>query len=391
MEKNKLNILMGNDSFYPVVDGVTEAMHNYLIQLSKWNNVAALAPYVRKYKDNLPYKVYRCKSMYLPIYNDRYAVPNKDKKLKEELLSKDIDIIHVHSPFAICRFATQIARKKHIPIVATFHTKYRYEFKARLKSEAFTEYFMKKIGRTLNKIDMVFVANETLVEELRSYGYKGKVSVVPLGTDFKPNSDSEELTRLANETYSLKDDEFVFLFVGRIVKVKNIGFTLKALSIVKKKNPNFKFLLAGDGEQLDELKELAEKLGLADNVKFLGFKSREDLPMLYSRTDLLLFPSTFDTFGLVKLEAASFNTATLAVENSCVSYGIVDGENGYTIKESIRDYARKLINIMNDKSKLKEVGKRAGETLYSNWEISAKKLQEKYYEIIEDNRNKRKL
>ena len=166
---------------------------------------------------------------------------------------------------------------------------------------------------TVEKLIQYRKENETLVEELRSYGYKGKVSVVPLGTDFKPNSDSEELTRLANKTYSLKDDEFVFLFVGRIVKVKNIGFTLKALSIVKKKNPNFKFLLAGDGEQLDELKELAEKLGLADNVKFLGFKSREDLPMLYSRTDLLLFPSTFDTFGLVKLEAASFNTAAVAL------------------------------------------------------------------------------
>ncbi|MGN1227740.1 MAG: glycosyltransferase [Christensenellales bacterium] len=389
MKNKTLNILMGIDSYYPIVDGVTECMHNYLKELNKTNTAFALAPKLDKnYIDNFPYEVYRCKSVYIPIYNNRYPTPSIDKKLKRELSERQIDIIHLHSPFSICKYATTLAKEKCVPIVSTFHTKFRQEFQNRLKNEKLTNHFMHKIGKALNQMNEVFVANDSMINELRSYGYYGKVTQMPLGTEFAPNSNSEELNEIANSKFALNNDEIIFLFVGRIEKVKNLDFTLDALAQLKKHTNNFKFIIVGTGSEIDNLKAKVRQNLLTKNVIFTGFIDREILPALYSRANLLLFPSSFDTFGLIKVEASAFNTPTLTLENTCVSYGITDGENGFLIKDSVEDYANKLKEIIEDKNTLAKVGKQAGATLYCSWQTASEKLLQRYKELIEENKLK---
>ena len=393
MKNDKINVLMGMDSYYPIVDGVSETMHNYLTEINKQHHKAiGLAPKIdKKYKDNFPYNIYRCKSIFIPIYNNCYPTPNLDRKLKKELNEQKIDIIHLHSPFAICKFGTKLAKKRCLPVVATFHTKFRPAFKEKLKSNRLTEMVMRKIGKAMNKMNEVFVANESIVEELRSYGYHGKVTYMPLGTEWQRNSDNATLNKIANTEFNIKAQEIVFIYVGRIEKVKNINFTLDALAELKKTFNNFKFLIVGTGIYLPQLKQEVEHKKLTENVIFTDFVERELLPAIYSRADVLLFPSPFDTLGLVKIEASAFNTPTLTIEDTCVSYGIKDNENGYLIKNTVKDYANKISEIIKDKTKLRQVGKNAGKTFYCSWEDASNKLLKRYTELIEENKEKYRI
>lgn len=391
MEKH-LNILMGMDSYYPIVDGVCESMHNYLLNLNKRENAFALVPKIdKKQEDNFPYTIYRCKSMYLPFYKNRYPIINFDFKTKKDISEKQIDIIHLHSPFAICKYTIKLAKQKYIPIVATFHTKFREAFLEKIPSKHIANLLAKKIGKTLNKLTEVFVANDNIAKELRTYGYHGKITIMPLGTDLEKSKSNETLIKIANTKFNLKPDELIFLFVGRLEKGKNIEFSLNALSELKKDFSNFKFIIVGKGSYYKKLQDKVNALNLQNNVIFTGFIDRQLLPALYARANLLLFPSPFDTLGLVKIEASAYNTPTLTLSDSCASYGIKDNENGYIVANSIESYLSKLKDIITDINKLKEVGERASNTLYINWQQASDKLLTRYKELIEENKKKYNL
>lgn len=388
-DNNKLKVLMGIDCYFPSVDGVVQSMHNYLLELNKENEGYAIAPILKKkFEGELPYKTFWCKSVYVPIYGERYPIPQKDKKLNAELDAIDLNIIHMHSPFAICNYGVKIARKKGIPIVATFHTKFRDAFYDKLKNKKLTESLCKKIGKNLNKVDEVFIANESMLEELRSYGYTGKVSYMPLGTEWEKSKKEQSAIDFVNSNYNIGKDEIVFSFVGRLEKVKNIDFTLNALKQIKEQGYKFKFIIVGKGPELENLKAQIQEYDLNENVIFTGFLGRSPLKSIYARTDVLLFPSDFDTFGLVKVEASAFDTPTLTLENSCAGYGIIDNENGYLIKNDLNDYVEKLKHIIDHKTDIPQIGKKAGETLYINWHEATQMLIQKYKELIASNTNK---
>ena len=113
MEDKKLKIAMAMDSYLPTVDGVVMCMHNYCINASKEHEVTALAPKnAKNYVDNFPYKVIRCSSFYIPIAKLYYGTPGNDAKFKKAVYAQDYDIIHLHSPFNMAKFAIKLAKAK---------------------------------------------------------------------------------------------------------------------------------------------------------------------------------------------------------------------------------------------------------------------------------------
>lgn len=385
MTEDKLNIVMAMDSYLPTVDGVVMCMHNYCINAIKNHNVTVLAPKNhRKYIDKFPYKVIRCKSLHVPFLRVYYGFPKLDKKFKQKVYNEKIDIIHLHSPFNMANYAIDIAKERNIPIVATFHTSIRPIVKDVIKSRNITETVIKGIGKTYNQFDEIFVAIPAIAEQVKSYGYKGKITVMPFGTELQKVDNLDELKRKANDVFNLNEDDFVFIFVGRLVPLKRVDFSLEALKILKEKGYSFKFLIAGDGVYMNKLKSLVKDYNLQDNVKFLGMIDRETLPLLNARADLLLFPSIYDTFGLIKVEAATYDTPGVFIKNSRASYGVVDEHNGFLCENTVDDYANKIELAISDKEKLKQIGINAGKELYMNWEQCTDILIDRYKEIIKE-------
>lgn len=395
MEENNKNlrVMMAMDVYLPDVDGVIQCMHNYCMNLYDKCALVATVPRHKKADDSkYPYKIVRCKSLYIPILRDYYCLPNSDRKFKKFVKETEFDIVHVHSPFNMAKFALKTAKRKGIPCVATFHSNFRPIFQKVFKIKWIAELFVKHLGRRYNKFDKIFVCSDKVAEQARSFGYKGDIVYLPYGTELQKATSEEVSANIAkaNEVFNLQEDELVFLYVGRVMKLKRINFTLDALKVVKENGIKFKFYVVGKGVDLESTKKYAKKLGFTDDeVIFTGFLEREKFPLINSRANLLLFPSLYDNFGLVKVEAAAYDTAGVFVKDSCAGCEIVDGENGFLCDDNIENYAQTIMRAVADKDRLEQIGKNAGQTLYINWAQCTEKLIDAYKQIIEEYKQKK--
>ena len=386
----KIKVLEAMDVYLPDVDGVINCVNNYSKNLSDKTTLTVMCPKHRKdYVDDFPYNIVRCKSMHIPVLNQYYGLPQQDSKFKKQIMAEDYDIIHVHSPFGMAKYALSVAKKKNIPIVATFHSNMRQIFESIFKSKSFSDMLCKRLGKLYNKFDEVFVCSPKVEEQLRSYGYTKKVSYLPFGTDFDRCDKVEEYSALANKEFGIAERELVFIYVGRVMKLKRIDFILDSLKILKDRNLKFKFFVVGKGAELNSLKKYAKKLGFKeDEVVFTGFLPREQFPLLFSRADLLLFPSIYDNFGLVKVEGASYETAGVFIKDTCAGYDITHGVNGFVADNDTESFAAAIEEAVKDYDKLKQIGKNAKETLYISWKDCSDILLNNYERIINEYKNR---
>ncbi len=383
LKGDKLSLLEGMDSYLPHVDGVINCMHNYCLNACKEIDVLAVAPAYKNYTDNQPYEILRCKSIHMPVLDVQYGQATKDKKFNKKVMERQYDIVHVNSPFNMAKYLLKVARKQGIPAVATFHSNMRPIVRMAVKSKWITEKFIKSLGKLYNKYDEVFVCSPQVAEQCRSFGYTGKISYLPFGTNLPKCNDVETLRKEANEKFSLKEDELFFVFVGRIEKLKRIDFILRSLKLLKDSGLHFKFYAVGKGSDMKKMVKLKDRLGFTDEeVKFTGFLDGDLFPCLYARADLLLFPSLYDNFGLVKVEAAAYDTAGVFINGSCAGYGVEDGVNGYLSEDTEEAFAEKIKQAVADREQLKITGKNAGRDLYISWEECSRQFVERLREVV---------
>ena len=132
-----------------------------------------------------------------------------------------------------------------------------------------------------------------------------------------------------------------------------------------------------------EVKRLAEELGLADRVVFAGHIGEADaLNALYRRASLFLFPSQYDTSGLVVREAAAMGTPSVVVRGSSAAEGIRDGENGFLCADDPDDLARVIDAALSDRQALERVGRAALETIPIPWSKLVDDVLQKYAGLV---------
>ncbi len=377
------------DAYYPNVDGVVRCVQNYCNLLDKKTNCTLAAPKAKrksKYIDKESFKILRCLSIKAP-HDYRLGTPNLDAKFKKRLSEENFDIIHTHTPFSMGRMSIKLGRKKKIPVIATLHTQYKKDFETATKNKAILKFAVNHILWTYNRADAVWTVSESSCNILRSYGYKGEITVIRNGTDFVYPENANALIDRVNSLHGLNGQETVYLFVGRMVWYKNLRLILDGLKIVKENNKNFKMLFVGGGFDLEEVKKYANELGLTDNCIFTGeVLDRELLQGYYLRSDLMLFPSNADMAPIVKEEAAAHKKACVVVKNSCSAERVIDGENGFLCEESAQSLANCLLSLTANQ--MKEVGETAYKTLYRHWSTVIEEVYEEYKKVIEKYKNK---
>ena len=377
-----MKVLEVLDSFYPQIDGPINCIVNIAKTLNN-KNLADVDLLVPKYKKEVNVEgvnIFRCPTVKGPE-GYMMCLPQLDKSIKK--LIRNYDLIHVHSPFPLGRYAINVAKKYNIPTLFTIHTKYKSDFERILKSKTLQNFMLRYIMQPVNKSDYVLSVSNGASETLKEYGYKGKnIFVIRNGTDMKPCPSNEKIEKELIEKYDLKDN-VVFLFVGRIVENKNIQFSLDVLRKMKEKFDKFKFLIVGSGNYEDKLKKLVEEYNLQNNVVFVGkVIDRDVLASFYKVADLFLFPSTFDTCGIVVIEAAANKLASVLIENSCASELVENGKNGLIYPENSSVWAEELLKIVHLKSKMRNLGEEAFNSVYFKWEDVAVKYYEFYQKVL---------
>ena len=389
MEEKRLKIAFFVDSYYPIIDGVTHVVDNYARILSKKHDVTVFVPKSRKkYIDDFPYKVVRCKISKISIGEYNISLPNLDKEFKDSLKNEKFDIVHVHSPFTVGRFGIEYANKNNIPVVITCHSQFYQDFKRVTGSNLISKLLVKYVASAFNACDELWTMNPKLKELVRDYGYKGKVFIIPNGCDMVNNIDTEKLKKFKAEL--VQPNEKLIVNVGRIYALKNIDFILKVCKKLKGDNFAYKMIFVGDGSEIEKYKKKNRKLGLDDTVKFVGVvEDREKLKYYYAAADLLFFPSAYDTDGLVKSEAACFETPTIFLKDTIAASVAKDKDNGFIGENDVSKFAEKLRSVFDDEETYRRVRVRARETLFHTWNDVLVLAESEYGKVIAQHKNKK--
>ncbi|MDF2698585.1 MAG: glycosyl transferase group 1, partial [Haloplasmataceae bacterium] len=373
----KITVGQFNDSFQPVMDGVANTVRNYAYWLNiKCGKCYVVTPKYPKFIDQEEFEVIRYASTKLPFRPPyRLGMPFFDYKSKKILQEIDFDIVHAHSPFSSGQMALKLAKKKNIPIVATFHSKFYDDFKQALKSDILAQFMVNRVIAFYNQVDYVWTVNESTANTLKEYGFKGNIEVMSNGTEFDDHIDFNENIDYMKTNYNVNENELVFLFVGQHILQKNIKLIIESLAILKKENIKFKMIFVGEGYAKNELIKLSEDLNLMNEVSFMGkIIDRTLLKRFFARADLFLFPSVYDNAPIVTREAAALCTPSIVIKGSNAAEGIIDGVNGYTCENDVVVFANKIKQISLDKNKLKETGLNAKNTIAVTWESIVNKV-----------------
>ena len=372
------------DNYFPVIDGVTETVHEYARHMK---NATVVCPAMESHylqKHDFPYPVLTSMTARVPFSRYASAVPQMDLKLETEIAQAKPDIFHLHSPSLLGKYAVSLGKKMKVPVVATFHSKYYdaiYEF---TKSKAISKMVTGQIVKLYESCDEVWACSEETGETLRSYGYTKPYHVMPNGTDVSVPDNLQELKELAAETFRIPQGKHVLLFVGQQIWYKNQKLILDSLRLLCDRGEDWFLVMAGSGKDEKEIEQYAANLNLADKVLFTGLiRDRDLLRGVYLNADLLFFPSVFDNAPLVLREAAVLGIPTLATAGSNAAGAIRKNVNGFTAVDTPKDMSEEIQRIFSEED-IQKIGQCARETIPLSWEKLVPMVMERYQTVIHE-------
>ncbi|MCH8911370.1 MAG: glycosyltransferase [Chloroflexi bacterium] len=193
-----------------------------------------------------------------------------------------------------------------------------------------------------------------------------KVRVVRSGIDLDAYGVSLKRTEIRSEL-GLTGDHHLVLYVGRLRRVKGVEHGIRAFASASAQHENMHMALAGEGEQLGYLRNLANELGISERISFLGV--RNDLPDLFSAADSVLMPSLNEGFPRTAIEAMAAGKPVIATRVGGTPEAIVEGETGILVPSADIDaMASALVKLVGDRglqSRLGKAGRRRAEQNYA--------------------------
>ncbi len=383
----KLNVCLLNDSFPPLVDGVATCVVNYasIIQ-QKYGNVTVCTPSYPHADDGAyPYKVFRYPSMRLggELKSYRCGIPF-NAKIMTQLRDEKIDLMHAHCPIMSATLARTLREQIKRPIIMTYHTKFDIDIKKAFSMKSIQKKAIDLLIYNVKACDEVWVVSEGAGENLRSLGYEGSVHLMENGVDFEKGRASDSDIQKINQKHRLTDNEIVFLFVGRMMWYKGIRLILDGLKKAKEDGYAFKMIFVGEGVDRKDIMAYSDALNLQDRCIFAGAeRDRNVLRAYFSRANLFLFPSDFDTNGIVVREAAACQTPSLLLQDSCAAEGILHDQNGIIIPNNTQDIYTQIVRTVKQPQAMHDIGVHAMDEIYISWDDAVKNAYERY-QVVHD-------
>lgn len=346
-----MRIAIFTNCYLPLVNGVVGAVH--LLRkgfLEQGHEVSIFAPKFDDYQDEEG-GIYRYPAVDLtrkvkyPI-----AVPFSPR-ITKILKDLDFDIIHSHHPFVLGPLALKLARKRKIPIVYTFHTQYdQYSHYVPLPSKLVGWFSKNQVRRFAQAVDQISTPAESARKVLLGYGVTNGIKVIPNPTD---------LTRFkrangewVRQKYHLTREKLL-INIGRVAPEKNLRLLLQSFKLIQTKaSGQIKLMIVGDGPALAELKQLASKLEMVDDVIFTGMVNPASVPDYLAAADLFVMTSKSEVKPLAQLEALAAGVPIVAVAAVGANDTITNGENGLLVAEDAEAIASGVLDLVFDRERL---------------------------------------
>ena len=383
--KEAQTICLLNDSFPPQYDGVAAATANYAKELhSAGHNPLVVTPSNPQARDDFPYPVLRYPSVAFRKLEGYMAgipfSPDTAGRISEQKPA----LFHSHCPIMSTIMARELRQIVDAPIVFTYHTKFDIDIANLTQSKRVQDMCKKALADNISACDEVWVVSNGAGENLRALGYEGDYIVMSNGVDIPKGRVSEEQIKAATEGYDLPYDIPIYLFVGRMMWYKGLRIILDALSSLKYRGYDFRMVFIGSGNDKGEIENYAANIGVADKCIFTGaILDRETLRAWYAKADMFLFPSIFDTNGLVVREAAASALPSVLIGGSCAAEGIINGYSGFLIDENADSLCTCLQELYGKKESIRSVGNNAQRELYISWSEAVAAAMDRYLIVMD--------
>jgi glycosyltransferase involved in cell wall biosynthesis len=247
--------------------------------------------------------------------------------------------------------------------------------------------------------DRLITVSYAMKDDLEKHGWPAeKISVVWNGIDvdtYDPKKVSADQVAQLRKSYGIADDENMLLFVGRLTWVKGVPNLIQAMPEVLSEFPKTKLVILGKGEQQNSVLETAERLGISKNViARFEFVPEQERIVHYAACDLAVFPSTYEPFGIVCLEAMSMEKPVVVGASGTVGFReqvVPSGpdQNGVHVNgNDYHDIAWGIMATLGDPNAKKIWGKngRRRAQMYFTWETAAAQTVGVYQKVIDGSR-----
>ena len=239
------------------------------------------------------------------LLSDTQAMNDELVQAAAEIIERTgpVNLIHAHD-WLVASVGIKLKHLWRKPLLVTIHATERGRYQGELPSE---------LSRAINDIEAeliseawrVIVTSYFMAHELVAYfGVSNdKIDVVPNAVSTAPYDGlrREELVDFRRQFAA--DDESIVFYVGRVVYEKGLQVLVAAAPQILTYTPKAKFVIAGRGPMADELRLQAERLGIGPRFYFTGFIADDDRDKLFVVSDVAVFPSIYEPFGIVALEA----------------------------------------------------------------------------------------
>ena len=365
-----MNIVMFTDAYWPRVNGVTVSVDSYSRSLIKaGHQVLVVCSFYPEALNNPASildnpeteggpRIVRVPS--LPLFiskEDRIAKFNKWYWVFKQVEQFNPNIIHINSEFMIAEFGFFYALVHNLPAIYTFHT--MWEDYGPNYFPMFPPFLVKFVIRGAHKVVLkrsyrVIVPTQQIDDVVHRYRSKTQTFLLPTGIDPElfdhDEGESAVFRKRLEELFPRLRGKRILLFAGRVAKEKNIGFLLNILPDIVARYPDVILLITGNGPDLDYFQDEVRERWLEDVCVFTGYMDRRDLSLIYTISEVFVFPSLTDTQGLVTIEAMLSGTPVVAI-GALGTLMVMGGDNGgFMVKNDAAEFTGRVLELLESRA-----------------------------------------
>jgi len=387
--QKKLKIIIVTDTYPPDINGVANSLHQILVELKKQHEILILQPEENNHSLQIQTNLHQSnlKKIYfpfikLPFYNEvKLGLPLLERIHNTFKLFKP-DIVHIVTPGLLGLFSLLISKQFNLPVIADFRTNF-HQYIDFYGFEFLKDFVIAYLNYFHNQCDLNLVPTLEVKKFLQKNQIKN-VKILGRGIRtniFNPNKYSSEVRK----KYQIKENELLFLYVGRIAPEKNINFLCNIFINLQKKYHHIKLMVVGDGPLKSDLEKQFP------SIIFVGKKEGEELATIYASSDIFLFPSKTETFGNVFLESYASGLPIISYHYAATRNLYSHNKTGFLIPinhsnenhlwiKYIEIYSKNIALVKKHKKNLIEEHKSRLSNL--SWEAIANKLNDYYLYTI---------
>lgn len=309
-----MNIGLFTDTYFPQVSGVATSIQTLKNALEARGHSVFIFTTTDPHlpKGAIEPNIFRVASVPFVSFTDRriaFRGVFQATKIAKEV---KLDIVHTQTEFSMGMIGKYVANSLNIPAIHTYHTNYEDYLHYVLNGHLLRPYHVKQFVKAyLHTMQGVIAPSEQTAKTLKGYGVNIPMRIISTGVDLK--SINENPKRDVRAELGLTPDDLVLLTLSRVAPEKKIDQLLDILPNILEKFPKVKFVIAGDGPAMEDLKKQVKNENLETKVIFTGNVEHSDVGNYYRMADLFVSASDTETQGLTYVEA-------LAAGTPCVVY-----------------------------------------------------------------------